>query len=181
MPGTGTREPGVRPLNIEVLDPGRRLTPAQLEWLARHAERAAALLGTTGEVRAIVVDDAEMAELHEDYTGVEGTTDVLTFDVSDPELRPAEWPPVTLGSDGSVVVRSSHALDTDIVICFEEAERQVEVRKHLVEAELLLYVVHGVLHCLGFDDHDEGSAGSMHDMEDAVLKGIGVGAVYRAG
>jgi len=47
--------------------------------------------------------------------------------------------------------------------------------------ELLLYVVHGVLHCLGMDDHDEAAAAAMHRVEDAVLTAIGVGPVYSAG
>jgi len=42
----------------------------------------------------------------------------------------------------------------------------------------LLYVVHGVLHCLGHDDHDEAGYASMHALEDRVLYAIGVGATF---
>lgn len=37
--------------------------------------------GAAGEVRVEVVDDAAMANAHEEYLGVEGTTDVITFDL----------------------------------------------------------------------------------------------------
>ena len=39
-------------------------------------------------------------------------------------------------------------------------------------------MLHGVLHCLGMDDHEEASFEAMHRMEDAVLSHIGVGPVF---
>jgi ssRNA-specific RNase YbeY (16S rRNA maturation enzyme) len=43
---------------------------------------------------------------------------------------------------------------------------------------LLLYTLHGVLHCIGFDDHEEADFEAMHGAEDAVLAAIGVGPVF---
>jgi probable rRNA maturation factor len=63
----------------------------------------------------------------------------------------------------------------------DEAGRQSAVRGHTVEQELLLYVVHGVLHCLGHDDHDPDAAARMHAEEDRVLAAVGVGVTYARG
>jgi len=144
-----------RAARVDVVDPAR--TVRDPAWIARRVGAAVEALGARGEVRVRVVGDAEMARLHEARTGVPGTTDVLTFDLRD---EPAG------------------DLDTDVVVCVDEARRQAASRGHALEHELLLYIVHGVLHCLGYDDHDPAGAAAMHAREDEVLRAIGVGAVY---
>jgi probable rRNA maturation factor len=69
-------------------------------------------------------------------------------------------------------------LDVDLLVCADEAGRQAELRGFTVERELLLYIVHGVLHCLGFDDHNETDSARMHAEEDRLLAAAGVGATY---
>lgn len=121
-------------------------------------------MGVLGEVRIRLVRDAEMARAHETHTGVGGTTDVLTFDLRDPALI-ADDP-------------LSTPLDTDLLLCVDEAARQAEARGIPILHELLLYTVHGMLHCLGYDDHDEADAGAMHAREDEILTAIGLGVVF---
>ena len=64
-------------------------------------------------------------------------------------------------------------------LCLDEAARRAIEFGHGVERELLLYAVHGVLHCLGHDDHEEEQRARMHREEDRLLAAVGVGAVYR--
>ncbi|MFZ4430476.1 MAG: rRNA maturation RNase YbeY [Phycisphaerales bacterium] len=179
-------------LSIEVLDETRRLPEAALAWLIRHAERAVRRVGGQGEVRVRIVGDEAMAAAHEEFAGVPGTTDVLTFDMSEPvddgpeagdrggeedgERSPPPLP--TLDEIRQDNVRSSCVLDTDILVCIDEAERQSTARGYPCERELLLYTLHGVLHCIGFDDHEEADFEAMHGAEDAVLAAIGVGPVF---
>ena len=125
-------------------------------WRGGKAAGGRGVWGGGGEVRVRVVGDQEMAAAHERYSGVAGTTDVLTFNLAE-------------AGDG---------LDVDVLVCMDEAERQAGRRGHAVERELLLYVIHGVLHCLGHDDHDEAAAARMHAEEDRVLEAVGVGATY---
>lgn len=173
-------------LSIEVLDQTRRLSPEALEWLTRHVEQAIRHMGAAGEVRVRIIDDAEMAQAHEEYGGEPGTTDVLTFDLVDPEEVGS--PPRMVRETGRLEsAGKKYGLDTDILVCIDVAERQNQVIAPVskpglgAEKELLLYVVHGVLHCLGMDDHEEAAAADMHRVEDAVLTAIGVGPVYSAG
>lgn len=149
---------GESPPDVSVDDPGGLLKPPALAWLRTKAAAALAVLGGGGSVRVKVVADAEMAEAHQTYADEPGTTDVLTFDMSDWE-----------GGEG---------LDTDIMVCADEGARQGTLRGHPVERELLLYIIHGVLHCLGHDDHDEAAAAAMHAEEDRVLEAVGVGTTY---
>jgi probable rRNA maturation factor len=145
---------------VDVVDADRRLPAAESRWLADMAGQALTVLGVSGEVRVRIVGDGEMARAHGQYAGEGGTTDVLTFD-----LR-------------GEAARTTHDLDTDILVCFDEASRQASARGHAVSRELLLYIVHGVLHCLGHDDHDPAAAARMHAEEDRVLAALGVGPVY---
>ncbi|VAX42159.1 hypothetical protein MNBD_PLANCTO03-1432, partial [hydrothermal vent metagenome] len=74
--------------------------------------------------------------------------------------------------------REGQPLDVDLLLCVDEARRQAEARGFTIERELLLYLVHGVLHCLGYDDHTEADAARMHAEEDRLLEAAGVGATY---
>jgi probable rRNA maturation factor len=149
---------------VEIVDHGRLLQGPVLGVLLGHARAAvAAAAGDRGgEVRVRLVDDAAMAVAHERYSGIPGTTDVLTFDLSGGRTAG--------GGD----------LDVDILACVDEARRQAGHHGHAPERELLLYILHGVLHCLGHDDHDAGGFERMHAEEDRVLEAIGVGPVFHA-
>jgi len=180
--GWGSYTRGVQELSVEVVDQTGRLAPPALKWLTEHIEKAVRHLGAAGEVRVRIVGDAEMASAHEEFAGVPGTTDVLTFDLVDPEA--ARPPRVDVDAGRLDFASISYGLDTDILACLEVAERQVATSEAemggsaSLERELLLYVVHGVLHCLGMDDHDDVAAAAMHRVEDVVLTAIGVGPVY---
>lgn len=164
-------------LSIEILDATQRLTRGQVEWLASHAHKAAGRLGAAGSVRVRVVNDAEMSAAHAEFLEDPTTTDVLTFDMSEglADVLPPTPESVRLGSELIVFV-----LDTDILACVDVASRQAASRGYSVEKELLLYVVHGMLHCMGHDDLDDESSAAMHAVEDAVLEAIGVGRAFAA-
>lgn len=116
----------------------------------------------SGEVRIRLVRDEEMAALHERHSGITGTTDVLTFDLrEDP-------------SD------AASPLDVDLVLCVDEAGRQAASRSIPIEHELTLYAIHGILHVLGHDDHDDDASRTMHAREDQILSAAGLGAVFSA-
>ncbi len=164
--------------SVDLADATRQLTDPQSQWLAAHALAAGKRLRCIGQARIRVIDDTEMAKAHEEFAGEPGTTDVLTFDLREGDLYD---PNVVLGPQFSLPDANSHAslIDTDILICVDEARRQAASRDYPFERELLLYVVHAILHCLGLDDHDEEQAAAMHRLEDAVLEAVGVGPVYR--
>jgi len=145
---------------VDLLDANSRLDAEAARWLRDAGLKALAAMRPTdvgGEVRVRIVNDAEICRLHEAHLGDSSTTDVLTFDCANNPQAP---------------------LDVDIVVCFDEAQRQADPRGGKVERELLLYIVHGALHCSGYDDHDNDSFRRMHHREDEILRSIGVGDVY---
>lgn len=129
---------------------------APVRWLTSNFRAAAGLLGLTrGEIALRLVGDAEMAELHGRYKGDPTTTDVLTFDLSQ-------------GDD----------LCVQLMLCVDQARREADRRGHELRHELLLYAIHGLLHCLGHDDADPEAAAEMHAREDDLLTRLGLGAVF---
>ena len=108
------------------------------------------------EVSVLVVNDETMSTLHLKHSGIDETTDVLTFDHGSEE----------------------HAVRADIAICVDVARLEAEKHNTSIQNELLLYILHGVLHCCGFDDCDDESHQKIHAQEDRVLKAIGIGAVW---
>ena len=145
---------------LELVDATGQLSVKELAGLREQVAAAAAQLGAAGEVRLRLVGDDEMAASHVRHMGVPGTTDVITFDLA----------------EGGAA--SGEAMDVDLLICVDEAQRQAARRGIERQRELLLYAVHGMLHCLGHDDTNERAAAAMHEMEDQTLSAIGLGPIY---
>ncbi|MEO0511556.1 MAG: rRNA maturation RNase YbeY [Planctomycetota bacterium] len=148
---------------MTVEDPLGLIDAADASWLEGRLLAALGVMGVAGEARARLVDDERMSAEHERTLDDPSTTDVLTFDLSSGDLS----------SGGGV-------LDVDLLLCVDEARRQAATRAHGPREELLLYAVHGCLHCLGFDDASDRAAAAMHTREDEVLRAIGIGAVFDA-
>lgn len=109
-------------------------------------------------VSIAVVDDVQIVDVHKEYLDKDTVTDVISFDLSD--------------DDESVF---------EIVVNAQQAIRQAQKRGHKPESELALYVVHGLLHNLGFDDIDKEDAQKMHRMEDEILKEMDYGITFASG
>lgn len=170
-PDSSPSKPGDRAasIHIEVVD-HTDIADAPLQaWLQEQVCRAIELCHVQqAQLNLVVVADDEMAQLHEQYTGVPGTTDVLTFDLTD--SAEGDSPPE---SDSPPTV-----VEADIILCLDEAKRQATQRGHEPRHELLLYAVHGLMHLLGEDDHDDDAYHRMHAREDALLEKMGIGPLF---
>ena len=65
-----------------------------------------------------------------------------------------------------------------IVVNAQKAKREAKKRRIKSQTELLLYIVHGLLHNLGFNDNNKHAAALMHKTEASFLHQIGDGPVY---
>jgi len=137
--------------------------------LAGRIRESALQLGLRrGAVTVLLVDDAGMADLNGRFHDAPEPTDVLTFDLT--EGNQAGLPE---GPDRDEV-------EVEIAVNVDEAARQAGRRGHEPTREALLYVLHGLLHCLGHDDHTADGFSRMHRREDEILEAIGVGATFGA-
>ncbi len=87
------------------------------------------------EVSVLFVDDAAITELNARHLGRNRPTDVIAF-------------PMT--GDASVSIHPE--ILGDVVVSVERALRYAEQHVLTVQHELSLYLVHGILHLLGYDD-----------------------------
>lgn len=106
------------------------------------------------ELSIALVDVEEMAHLNEQYRGIEGPTDVLSFGCDDP-CASVGGEPITLG---------------DVIIAPEVAIAQAAELGTTVEEELNLLLVHGILHLLGYDHEGDDDAAVMQARERVVLE-----------
>ena len=103
----------------------QRAVPLDARRLRRQAKLLLAAVGRPDSVLSILLtDDRRMARLHERWMGEEGPTDVMSFPMEEAGI---------LG---------------DIVISAETAARR---RPRDPAAEVLRYLVHGLLHLTGHD------------------------------
>ena len=147
---------------IEITVTNQTRTRVDAAWLRRMLRKVFALLKIRDGVWTItIVEDAEMAKLHQRTMRLGTTTDVLTFDLRESGV----------GSRNSEV-------ELDTVICADEAARRAGELGHAVRNEVLLYAIHSLLHVRGYDDLTELDAAAMHQREDELLVALGVGVVY---
>ncbi|MCJ7544575.1 MAG: rRNA maturation RNase YbeY [Phycisphaerae bacterium] len=101
------------------------------------------------EVDLAVVAAGEMAGLNRRYLARGGATDVLSFDLSE------------AGRGGLCV---------QLVVCGDVAAAQAAARGQGTQRELMLYVVHGLLHQMGYEDSSIRGAAKMHARQDELLE-----------
>ena len=105
------------------------------------------------EVSLAFVDNATIHRLNQRYLQHDEPTDVLSFPLSEPNSR---------------------RLAGELVIGAEVALAQAQERSHDVQAELALYVIHGLLHLCGYDDHEPEDAAAMRERERHYLQVLGL-------
>ncbi|PSQ64720.1 MAG: rRNA maturation RNase YbeY [Bacteroidetes bacterium QH_1_61_8] len=137
-------------LSIEVDHPSLTLNEDVLERLVRHVIDAED--GTLVHVSLVLSDHSTVRRLNREYLDHDYNTDVLSF-----SLRGQDEDPSTEVVEGEVYVD----LDT-------AADRHEEFDTSFGR-EAYRYVVHGVLHLLGYDDATEDGQQEMRTREDQYL------------
>ncbi|CAB4579590.1 unannotated protein [freshwater metagenome] len=109
------------------------------------------------ELAIVLVDETAMEQLHLQWMGEPGPTDVLSFPMD--ELRP--------GRDGET---SAEGILGDIVLCPTVAASQAEAAGHSVMAELSMLTIHGLLHLLGYDHAEPEDEKEMFGLQADILQ-----------
>lgn len=137
-----------------------RVLLARLAEEAIHAVlRLEGYKGDTTEVSVLYTDDAFIAELNQQYRGIDGPTDVLSFALTEDE-------------DDVVKVPGVPDILGDIVISLETARRQAGNAGKTEVQEVALLLVHGTLHLLGYDHETPEKEAVMWKRQDVALKAI---------
>src|ERR1035438_2260310 len=117
-------------------------------WLARIARRALNLVhDTNSQLGIVLVNDAAIAKLNAQYHATPGPTDVLSFDYGEGQ--------------------------GELIISVECAIRQARRFRATPARELILYVVHGILHLHGYDDQTPNDQRRMRAAERKLISRLG--------
>jgi rRNA maturation RNase YbeY len=111
------------------------------------------------------VGDREIARLHAEWLGDPTVTDVITFDLRPAPPRPGSRP-LAAADDGP---------EAELVVGARHARRIAQERGVPARRELILYVVHGVLHLCGLDDRRPADRAAMRRAEARDMRGLGHG------
>lgn len=111
---------------------------------------------TDAEISLAFVDDVTSARVNQQFLKHAGPTDVITFPWSNPQAK---------------------ILEGELVIGCKIARRIAKERRHNWNAELALYVVHGVLHLCGYDDKSKAARKAMRGREALYLDRLKLPAI----
>ncbi|HEX5398393.1 MAG TPA: rRNA maturation RNase YbeY [Verrucomicrobiae bacterium] len=117
-----------------------------------------------------LVSDREMTSLNETFLQHEGTTDVITFNYARKtafNVRTARPRAVKAATRGRAARAPLHG---EVFVCVDEAILQAGKFKTTWQSEVVRYIVHGVLHLLGYDDLDPAARRRMKRAENRLLR-----------
>lgn len=132
-----------------------------LRCLAAAAARLSLPQDLATELGATFADDAAVKSLNAEWRGIDKATNVLSFPLVD--LEPGELPGPMLG---------------DVILARETLEREAAAEDKTLHDHLCHLIVHGFLHCLGFDHVETEDAEAMEALETAILADLSIADPY---
>ena len=144
-------------VNIQVADDVSSPLSPDLMMSAALAALRFAGAPPDAECTVVLTDDEELRRLNLQFLGVDAPTDVLSFpaDFIDPD--------------------SNQPYLGDILISIDRLLQQAAAQDHPAKQELLLLVVHGILHLLGHDHAEEAEKERMWVLQDQILSRLASG------
>jgi probable rRNA maturation factor len=103
------------------------------------------------DLSILVRNDNFLRKLKKQYFGIDEPTDVLSFPAGDKNPE------------------TNHIYLGDIIISYPQAEKNAALANKSTKEEILLLVVHGVLHLLGYDHADSETQNEMWGKQDVIL------------
>lgn len=116
----------------------------------------------SAEVSVTFVDNAEIAQLNEQYRNKPQPTDVLSFPLGENNVY-------------DINNETGAKMLGDVVISLEKAVEQASIYGHTLQREVAFLTVHSMFHLLGYD-HEAGGleAVRMREKEEAALIQLGL-------
>ncbi|MDP3981921.1 MAG: rRNA maturation RNase YbeY [Chlamydiota bacterium] len=107
------------------------------------------------EIGVSLVDDAQMRILHKQYLHKDCSTDVMAFPI-----------------DRLCEIKGEACLFGEVIVSVERATEVAKKYKNTPKKEVALYIIHGVLHLLGWRDKAAKQALKMRLRQEALLKDL---------
>ncbi|MFC4994166.1 rRNA maturation RNase YbeY [Rubritalea tangerina] len=132
----------VKELPASLMEKWEAAANAALPMALAHPANGGGVLAGLDFVEVSLVDDATIDQVHRDFMDIPGATDVITF---------------------------AHG---EIVISVETAQAYGEQYGNSFEHELMLYIIHGLLHLSGHEDAEAGEREAMEEIQARILEEV---------
>lgn len=129
-------------ISDEWLEKFSRFGNLALPLVLQHPAHGGGVLAKLDEVEISIVSDEVIAQVHQDFMGISGATDVITF---------------------------AHG---EIVISAETACAYAKEFGNSFEKELMLYIIHGLLHLAGHEDLIQQEREAMEAIQTQILEQV---------
>ncbi len=140
-------------MKIDIFNSQKRIKidPAKIKRLAKD------VLSQLGEANATlsiyIVDDDQIRRLNYHYRNIDRPTDVLAFSMREGQ-----------------VLKGTEGILGDVVISAQTVLRRAQGCAKKVTWQLRLYLVHGILHLVGYDDKTRAQRSQINRLQEAFLK-----------
>lgn len=121
-------------------------------------------------IEFLFVNGAEIRRLNRETRSIDKVTDVLSYPTLD-------------GIKGEAIYGDEHPYEMDeednlligsVVVCCDRAKEQAEEFGHSYNRELHYLLVHGIMHCLGYDHMTDEEKAEMREQEEKILGKLGI-------
>jgi probable rRNA maturation factor len=146
--------PRLRLTVIDETSPRVRLKRDRLQTLLERVLAEARI--ASASLTVLLVDERASARLHREHFGDPTVTDVMSF------------------PDGTPADRRGRLHLGDLAVCVAVARRQAAGHGMALSEELTLYILHGLLHLVGYDDHGARDLERMWAAQRRLLATVGI-------
>lgn len=159
-PSSGSESLSDSEIEIETIVDAGVDNPLSIEQMCQAVRLAAESRGFhAGSIGVRITNDETIRELNAQHLGHDYATDVISFGYA------ADTP----------------TIEGELVASVDTALRESESANWPTTHELMLYIVHGVLHITGMDDHDPADRAAMRAAEQTVFLKLGIDEITRCG
>lgn len=124
---------------------------------------------SAGQIGVRITDDPTIHEINRRHLAHDYPTDVISFPYGDdPIVEPGQAEP------DAIEPGQAARIEGELVASLDTAAENAGQAGWDAASELLLYIIHGVLHIGGMDDHDPGDRAAMRQAERSVLMRLGM-------
>ena len=138
-------------LEIINLQKFHRVNKNKIKELVKGVLKAEA---ADAEINVVLVDNKKIKEMNNAFLGHNYAADVLSFAYEKEEMQ-------------------KNNVAGEIIISVEMAARLARRQERAEDGELALYLTHGMLHLLGYNDKKKADAKKMHQRERVLLTNLG--------
>ena len=139
-------------MKLEIIDL-QKLQPINKDKIKKIIKSVLKVEKKDAELNVVFIDNKTIKQINNTFLRHNYATDVLSFSYDEPSFK--------------------NNVKGEIIVSVEMAGKLSRRYGYEVEGEIVLYLVHGLLHLLGYDDKRKKDAKKMHQREGELLSALG--------